>query len=65
MAVGAQDGTSLSVVGDVYRIVISSEQTNGVYALIDMLIPQKGGGLYLFRTLHHLPGSVLYNRCGY
>jgi quercetin dioxygenase-like cupin family protein len=41
--VGAQEGPSLSVVGDTYRIVISSEQTNGAYALIDMLIPPKGG----------------------
>jgi hypothetical protein len=30
--VGAQDGPSISVVGDTYRIVISSEQTNGAYA---------------------------------
>jgi quercetin dioxygenase-like cupin family protein len=41
--VGAQEGPSLSVVGDTYRIVISSEQTNGAYALINMLIPPKGG----------------------
>jgi hypothetical protein len=37
------EGPSVSVVGDAYRIVIGSEQTNGVYALIDMLIPPKGG----------------------
>lgn len=42
-AVGAQEGPSVSVVGDTYRIVIGSEQTRGVYALIDMLIPPKGG----------------------
>jgi len=42
-AVGAQEGPSVSVVGDTYRIVIGSEQTNGAYALIDMLIPPKGG----------------------
>jgi quercetin dioxygenase-like cupin family protein len=41
--VGAHEGPSLSVVGDTYRIVISSEQTNGAYALINMLIPPKGG----------------------
>jgi len=31
------------VVGDIYRTIIGSEQTNGAYALIDMLIPPKGG----------------------
>ena len=44
MVVAAQYGPSLSVVGGIYRIVIgSSEQTNGPYALIDKLIPPKGG----------------------
>ena len=38
-AVAAQEGPSVSVVGDTYRIVIGSEQTNGAYALIDTLIP--------------------------
>ena len=42
-AVAAQEGPSVLVVGDTYRIVIGSEQTRGVYALIDMLIPPKGG----------------------
>jgi quercetin dioxygenase-like cupin family protein len=42
-AVAAQEGPSVSVVGDTYLIVIGSEQTRGVYALIDMLIPPKGG----------------------
>jgi hypothetical protein len=38
-----QDGSTVSVVGDIYRIIIGSEQTDGAYALIDMLIPPKGG----------------------
>ena len=42
-SVAAQEGPSISVVGDTYRIVIGSEQTNGAYALIDMLIPPEGG----------------------
>jgi quercetin dioxygenase-like cupin family protein len=42
-AVAAQEGPSVSVVGDTYRIVIGSEQTRGAYAVIDMLIPPKGG----------------------
>jgi quercetin dioxygenase-like cupin family protein len=42
-AVAPQEGHSISVVGDTYRIVMRSEQTNGAYALIDMLIPSQGG----------------------
>jgi len=41
--VAPQEGPSVSVVGDTYRIIIGSEQTNGAYAFIDMLIPPKGG----------------------
>lgn len=41
--VGAQDGPSLSVVGDTYRLVVTGEQTGGAYAVIDMLIPPQGG----------------------
>ncbi|MFZ1876721.1 MAG: cupin domain-containing protein, partial [Nitrososphaeraceae archaeon] len=52
-AVAAQEGPSVSVVGDTYRIVIGSEQTRGVYALIDMLIPPKGGpGPHSHATFH-------------
>jgi quercetin dioxygenase-like cupin family protein len=36
-------GQSLSVVGDSYRILISGEQTDGSYAVIDMVIPPDGG----------------------
>jgi len=43
--VAPQEGPSISVVGDTYRIIICSEQTDGAYALIDMLIPPKGGPL--------------------
>lgn len=42
-AVASQEGPSVTVVGDTYRVVIGSEQTNGAYSLIDMLIPPKGG----------------------
>jgi quercetin dioxygenase-like cupin family protein len=42
-AVAPQERPSVSVVGDTYRIVIGTEQTNGTYALIDMLIPPQGG----------------------
>jgi len=36
-------GKSLSVVGDTYRILISGEQANNAYAVIDMLVPPSGG----------------------
>jgi quercetin dioxygenase-like cupin family protein len=42
-AVAPKEGPSLSVLGDTYRIVVGGEQTNGTYALIDMLIPPEGG----------------------
>ena len=41
--VDAQDGETVSVVGDTYRIVITGEQTGGAYAAIDMLVPPGGG----------------------
>lgn len=41
--VDAQEGQTLSVVGDTYRVVITGEQTGGAYATIDMLIPPNGG----------------------
>jgi quercetin dioxygenase-like cupin family protein len=41
--VEAQEGKNLSVVGDTYRIVIGGKQTGGAYAVIDMLVPPKGG----------------------
>jgi quercetin dioxygenase-like cupin family protein len=41
--VNENQGQSLSVVGDTYRIVISGEQTDGAYAVIDMMVPDGGG----------------------
>ena len=41
--IAAQEQPSISVVGDTYRIIMGSEQTNGAYALVDMLIPPQGG----------------------
>jgi mannose-6-phosphate isomerase-like protein (cupin superfamily) len=35
--------THLGVVGDTYTFLVTGEQTNGRYALIDMLIPPDGG----------------------
>ncbi|MBF4473769.1 cupin domain-containing protein [Flavobacterium sp. HJJ] len=36
-------GEHISVVGDLYRIVISGNETNGAYAMIDMQVPPGGG----------------------
>lgn len=41
----AAEGPRVSVVGDTYRVIIGGEQTSGAYALVDMLIPPKGGPL--------------------
>lgn len=43
IAVGAQEGKSISVVGDSYRILVSGQETGGAFATIDMLIPPNGG----------------------
>jgi quercetin dioxygenase-like cupin family protein len=43
VTIGSDKGTSVSVVGDTYRILITGEQTAHVYAAIDMLIPPNGG----------------------
>ena len=41
--IDSEQGQSLSIVGDAYRILISGEQTGGTYAVIDMLVPPGGG----------------------
>jgi len=41
--VNAQDGQTLSVAGGAYRVIISGKQTNGTYAVIDMLVPPENG----------------------
>lgn len=33
------ENDSLSIISDIYRITIGSEQTSGAYSLVDMLIP--------------------------
>jgi len=43
LTVNEDQGQSLSVVGDTYRIIISGKQTEGAYAVIDMLVPPGGG----------------------
>ena len=41
--VGSQEGVTISVVGDTYRILISGQQTGGAFACIDMIVPPGGG----------------------
>ena len=41
--VNNNDGQSISVAGNCYRILVSGEQTGGAYAVIDMLVPPGGG----------------------
>lgn len=43
ITVGPQEGQSISVIGDNYKILISGKETNGAFATIDMLIPPNGG----------------------
>lgn len=43
LTVGAGKGPTLSVVGDTYSILLSGEQTNNVYSIIEMSIPPGGG----------------------
>jgi quercetin dioxygenase-like cupin family protein len=43
IAVGANDGQTISVVGGNYRILVSGLQTGGDFATIEMLIPPGGG----------------------
>lgn len=43
LTVAPQDGQTLSVVGDTYRLVVTGQQTGGNYALIEMLVPPGSG----------------------
>ena len=62
-------GTSISVVGDTYRILVSGEQTGGAYAAIDMLIPPGGGpGPHAHADLHEtffvVEGEIVVRAAG-
>ena len=43
ITVDPQGGTDLAVVGDNYRLLITGKETEGAFAVIDMLIPPGGG----------------------
>ncbi|GEP93341.1 Cupin domain-containing protein [Chitinophaga terrae (ex Kim and Jung 2007)] len=47
------EGSHLSVAGNNYRIIIPGKQTNGEFAIIDMLIPPGGGpGPHAHASIH-------------
>jgi quercetin dioxygenase-like cupin family protein len=37
------EGKTLAVAGGIYRVIISGKETNGNYAVIEMLVPPGGG----------------------
>jgi quercetin dioxygenase-like cupin family protein len=43
VTIGPEDGRTISLVGDTYRILITGQETEGAFATIDMLIPPNGG----------------------
>lgn len=43
ISTGPDQGKSIAVIGDTYRILFTGEQTGGAFAVIDMLIPPGGG----------------------
>ncbi|MBC8154118.1 MAG: cupin domain-containing protein [Bacteroidetes bacterium] len=60
-----QEGPTVSVVGDTYRLVVTGKQTGGDYAMIDMLVPPGGGpGPHEHAAFHEtyyiLDGEVLF-----
>lgn len=66
---GDGQGQSISVVGDTYRILISGEQTNGSYAVIDMLVPPGGGpGPHAHKDIQEMfyvvDGEILFKKEG-
>ena len=66
---GDAQGQSISVVGDTYRILISREQTNGSYAVIDMLVPPGGGpGPHAHKDIQEMfyviDGEIIFKKEG-
>lgn len=58
-------GEHFGVMGDNYRIVVSGEDTNGQYAVIDMLVPPGGGPVPhshpdIHETFFVTEGELLY-----
>jgi quercetin dioxygenase-like cupin family protein len=65
LTTGPQEGQTISIVGDTYRLIVTGKQTGGAYAMIDMLVPPGGGpsphehaGFH--ETFYVLDGEVLF-----
>lgn len=60
---GPEEGKTISVVGGTYRILVSGDDTQGAFAMIDMLIPPGGGPgphahAHFAETFYILEGEV-------
>jgi quercetin dioxygenase-like cupin family protein len=65
ITVSPEEGQTLSVVGDTYRLMVTGKQTGGDYAMIEMLVPPGSGpGPHAHAGFHEtyyiLDGEVLF-----
>ena len=65
LTIAPQGGQTLSVVGDTYRLLITGQQTNGDYAMIEMRVPPGSGpGPHehpaFHETFYVLEGELLF-----
>lgn len=65
VTVDAKDLSSLSVAGGNYTVLISGEQTEGAYAVIEMKVPPQGGPgphahAAIQETFYVLEGEVVF-----
>lgn len=66
---GEKDGEYIGVAGDNYRILVSGKDTNGAYAIIEMLVPPGGGPIphrhpKIHETFFVTEGEVLFKTEG-
>ncbi|WP_221392479.1 cupin domain-containing protein [Dyadobacter sp. NIV53] len=69
ITVDKEDGQSISVAGNNYRIIISGKQTGDSYAVIDMIVPPGGGpGPHAHKNIQEMfyvvKGEVEFKREG-
>jgi quercetin dioxygenase-like cupin family protein len=65
LTTGPQEGQTLSMAGDTYRLLLTGTQTGGAYAMIDMLVPPGGGPILhehagFHETFYVLDGEVRF-----
>lgn len=66
LAVGNKEGKTFSISGGSYRIVVSSEQTNGEFAVIEMTVPPGAGPAphsheWINESFFVLEGEISFN----